>query len=69
MSDGTLFSMETIPTEARYQGRLWVADSLDLTGSALVGWGAVRAAEQVSTPGALVLAGPWRGSSCPPWAG
>ncbi|RKH63476.1 RDD family protein [Corallococcus llansteffanensis] len=57
MSDGTLFSMETIPTEARYQGRLWVADLLDLTGAALVGWGAVRAAEQVTTAGALVLAG------------
>ncbi|RYZ34667.1 MAG: hypothetical protein EOO71_38295 [Myxococcaceae bacterium] len=57
MSDGSLFSMETISTEARYQGRLWVADLLDLTGSALVGWGAVRAAEQLSTAGALSLAG------------
>ncbi|RKG84654.1 RDD family protein [Corallococcus terminator] len=56
MSDGALFSMETIPTEARYQGRLWVADLLDLTGSIIVGWGAVRAAEQLSTAGALALA-------------
>ncbi|CAM3264475.1 hypothetical protein G4177_00310 [Corallococcus sp. ZKHCc1 1396] len=57
MSDGALFSMETIPTEARYQGRLWVADLLDLTGCALVGWGALRAAEQVPTAGTLALAG------------
>lgn len=57
MSHGMLFSMDTPPTEARYQGRLWVADLLDLTGAALVGWGALRAAEQVSTAGKLALAG------------
>ncbi|NNB96798.1 hypothetical protein HJC10_09355 [Corallococcus exiguus] len=56
MSDGTLFSMDTPPTEARFQNRLWVADALDLTGAALVGWGAVRAAEWVSTPALLGFA-------------
>ncbi|RKG64273.1 hypothetical protein D7W79_39285 [Corallococcus exercitus] len=56
MSDGMLFSMDTPPTEARFQNRLWVADLLDLTGAALVGWGAVRAAEWVSTAGLLGFA-------------
>jgi uncharacterized RDD family membrane protein YckC len=57
MSDGMLFSMDTPPTEARYQGRLWVADLLDVTGAALAGWGGVRAAEVVSTVATVGFAG------------
>ncbi|MCP3143066.1 hypothetical protein [Pyxidicoccus xibeiensis] len=56
MSEGSLFSTDTVAHEARYQWRLWVADLLDLVTAALVGWAALRALEQERTPGRMVLA-------------
>ncbi len=56
MSDGSLFSTDQVPTESRYQWRLWGADVLDLGTSVLVGWAALRALEQERTPGAMALA-------------
>lgn len=56
MSDGALFSTDTVSTEARYQWHLWAADVLDVATAALVGWAALRALEHERTPGAMVLA-------------
>ncbi|NTX07518.1 hypothetical protein [Myxococcus sp. CA040A] len=56
MSDGALFSTDTVSTEARYQWHLWTADLLDVATSALVGWAALRAMEHERTPVAMVLA-------------
>ncbi|WP_338873099.1 hypothetical protein [Myxococcus stipitatus] len=56
MSDGALFSTDTVTTEARYQWHLWVADVLDMATAALVGWAALRALEQERTPVAMVIA-------------
>ncbi|MFY2556869.1 hypothetical protein ACN469_04510 [Corallococcus terminator] len=56
MSDGALFSTDTVSTEARYQWQLWAADVLDVATAALVGWAALRALEHERTPGAMVLA-------------
>lgn len=56
MSDGALFSTDTVTTEARYQWHLWVADVLDLATAALVGWAALRALEHERTPVAMLVA-------------
>jgi hypothetical protein len=56
MTDGALFSTDAVPDEARFHGRLWVADLLDLTSAGLMGWGALRALEQERTAATLGLA-------------
>ncbi|MFP2903845.1 hypothetical protein ACLESD_01990 [Pyxidicoccus sp. 3LFB2] len=56
MSDGALFSTDSVPAESRYQWHLWLADLLDLATAALVGWAALRALEVERTPGKLLLA-------------
>ncbi|WP_240359261.1 hypothetical protein [Pyxidicoccus trucidator] len=56
MSDGVLFSTDSVTPESRYQWNLWLADLLDLTTAALVGWAALRALEVERTPGLLLLA-------------
>jgi hypothetical protein len=56
MSNGTLFSMDSVTPESRYQWHLWVADLLDVATAALVGWAALRFLEVERTPGTLLLA-------------
>jgi hypothetical protein len=56
MSDGALFSTDMVPTESRHQGRLWVADLLDVATAGLLGWAALRALEQERTGGRVVVA-------------
>ncbi|WP_241758906.1 hypothetical protein [Pyxidicoccus parkwayensis] len=56
MSDGALFSTDSVTRESRYQWHLWVADLLDVATAALVGWAALRFLEVERTAGALLLA-------------
>lgn len=56
MSDGALFSTDSVTTESRYQWHLWLADLLDITTAALMGWAALRALEVERTPERLLLA-------------
>ncbi|WP_163991175.1 hypothetical protein [Pyxidicoccus caerfyrddinensis] len=56
MSDGALFSMDSVRPESRYQWHLWLADLLDLATAALVGWAALRLLEVERTAGTMLLA-------------
>ncbi|QSQ12218.1 hypothetical protein [Myxococcus landrumensis] len=56
MSNGSLFSTDTVTTEARYQWHLWVADVLDMATAALAGWASLRALEQERTQVTMVIA-------------
>jgi hypothetical protein len=56
MSDGALFSTDSVTHESRYQWHLWLADLLDLATAALVGWAALRGLEQERTAGSMALA-------------
>lgn len=56
MSDGSLFSTDVVSTESRYQGRLWLADLLDVATAALVGWAVLRALERERTLGSMAVA-------------
>jgi len=56
MSDA-LFSSEVETPDTRHVGRLWFADLLDLSLSAFVGWGLLRALDVERSRGALIAAG------------
>lgn len=56
MSNGTLFAVDSVTPESRYQWHLWLADLLDLTTAALAGWAALRLLEVERTPGTMALA-------------
>ncbi len=56
MNDGALFSTDMVPTESRHQGRLWVADLLDVATAGLLGHAALRMLEQERTGGRWALA-------------
>lgn len=56
MSNGTLFSVDSVTPESRYQWHLWVADLLDVATAALAGWAALRLLEVERTPGTMAAA-------------
>ncbi len=56
MSEGALFSTDSVTHESRYQWHLWLADLLDLATAALVGWAALRGLELERTVGTMALA-------------
>jgi hypothetical protein len=56
MSNGTLFAVDSVTPESRYQWHLWLADLLDLVTAALAGWAALRLLEVDRTPGNMALA-------------